>query len=98
MLQDVQVIPYRYMIIIKWKTPNYVPYHYLVSYSLVQQSNGLEYVRVQTNLWKHSNTFSIKDIIPGTQAKWELKAIYNSATLDSGISGITQIERSDEGE
>ena len=98
MLEDVRVIPLVNKILIKWKKPKYVPYHYHVSYSLVQQSSGLVYRQVATSSPKRSNTFSISDIIPGTQTKWVVKAIYNTATLDSGISGTTQFERSDEGE
>ena len=99
MLEDVRVIPLINTIIMKWKIPKYVPYYYMVSYSLVQQSSGLVYTQVETSLREYSSTFSIRGIIPGTQANWGLKAIYNTASLDSGVCGTTQNELSaDEGE
>ena len=98
MLEDFRVIQLIKSIILKWKKPKYVPYHYQVSYSMVQQSSGLVYRQVATSSPKCSNTFHISDIIPGTQTKFGVKAIYNKATLDNGISGTIQIKRSDEGE
>ena len=98
MLEDIRVNPLINTIMIEWRKPKYVPYLYDVSYSLVDQSSGLVYSRMESFLNEGSTTLCIRGIIRGTQCNWEVKAIYNSATLDSGVSGITQIERTDEGE
>lgn len=98
MLKDLYISTSRTSLVVEWRKPRFLPYWYIVSYNLIQQSDGLVYGWTKTSLNENSTKFSVRDISPGTLCKWELKAIYNSATLDSGISRITPIECSEAGE
>ena len=85
MIKNFDVIPGASVLCLKWNSPKFLPYHYVLEYSLVQQSNGLVYSKTQILLDKETSHFLIEDVRPESFCTVTLRAAYNPAALDEGI-------------
>ena len=87
MIQEFEIKPYESFVWLRWKTPEYLPMHYVLRYSLTRESSGLAYVKSE-QLPPQSDFFIIKKVRLGSSCEVNLKAVYNPAALDKGITKL----------
>ena len=89
MIKDFEFKLQRSFLWLTWKTPQYLPTHYVLQYSLIEESFGVVYPQTKHCLSSHSYFFVIpNNVFLGSSCKVNLKAVYNSATLDKGITKL----------
>ena len=86
MIKDFEIKLQKSMLSLSWKTPEYLPTHYVLKYSLIQESSGLVYTDSERLITMLANSFIIEDVWLGSLGKLNLKAVYNPAALDEGIT------------
>ena len=94
MIKDFEIKLQQSFLWLSWKTPQYLPTHYILEYSLIQESSELVYTQAKRVFPLQSDFFIIEYVWPGSLCKVNLKAVYNPAALDKGITEF--IERPDD--
>ena len=88
MIKEVEIKPHGSYIWLSWKTPEYLPANYVLQFSLTQESSGVVYAKMKWLLQSQSIFCMIQDVWPGSSCKLNLKAVYNPAALDEGITKL----------
>lgn len=74
------------VIALEWSKPRFLPSKYTLTYSCSLRSTGRVYLQKKVELDKVSTVTMLENIEPDSQCRIKLKANYNPAMLDSGIS------------
>ena len=69
-----------------WSTPEFKPVRYNLEYSCKLQTDGTEYAKKQRITFSSESTFvSVPNLLPNSSCELTLFAVYNPASIDSGL-------------
>ena len=69
-----------------WSTPTLLPMSYKVNIICQLLHNGIEYKRVKIAAAPQDTVLNVPSLLPGSHCMVTLQAIYNPASIDSGIT------------
>ena len=72
-------------IIVGWKEPEIAPEQFTVNARCKHLFNNETYLTSEAFVPANETSFMLNDLVPETQCDFNLKAVYNPASIDNGI-------------
>ena len=85
MIKEVSVVEEEGWLGIIWKEPAFSPTQYIFAASCTYACSDNPYQKWQKSKLGTVHQFIVKNVAPGSHCDMEILAIYNAATLDTGI-------------